>query len=294
MSDERPVEAIRLLELAIELAENGRPRDAEGAYRAVIEVDPTWSAPWYDLGLMYKYEGRWQESLSHNQRAAALAPNDEAAWWNLGIAASVLGEWTEARRAWAAVGYPAPAGDGPPEISVGMAPIRLDPDDVAEVVWATRLDLARARIESVPLPQTSYRFGDIVVHDGAANGTRIADGREYAVFDVLACVQRSVFSTYIVELSAESEPFHVQFENLAHALGGAAEHWGTSTNNLCAACSCGLVHEHHDINGPPAHPDWGVAARDTDHLERILAAWRQHGGRLCVRRWRRSDGALRE
>jgi hypothetical protein len=39
----------------------------------------------YNAGLKAKYAGNWKESLSHNQRAAKLNPNDEATWWNLAI-----------------------------------------------------------------------------------------------------------------------------------------------------------------------------------------------------------------
>src|SRR5690349_17245045 len=86
----------------MQLREEGDLAGAEAAYRAAASAAPEWSAPIYNLGLLYKYEGRWPESLSHNQRAVQLAPHDEASWWNLGIAATALGNWSEARRAWTA------------------------------------------------------------------------------------------------------------------------------------------------------------------------------------------------
>lgn len=43
---------------------------AEAAYRAAASAAPQWSVPVYNLGLIYKYDGRWQESLACNQQAA--------------------------------------------------------------------------------------------------------------------------------------------------------------------------------------------------------------------------------
>ena len=64
----------------MQLREDGDIAGAETAYRAAASAAPEWSAPVYNLGLLYKYEGRWQESLSCNQQAAMLAPDDEASW----------------------------------------------------------------------------------------------------------------------------------------------------------------------------------------------------------------------
>ncbi len=83
-------EAKRLVELGIELSDAGRKQDAEGAYRAAVQAYPDWSVPWYNLGLLCKYQLRWTESLTCNQRAAQLDPADQASWWNLGIAATAL------------------------------------------------------------------------------------------------------------------------------------------------------------------------------------------------------------
>jgi tetratricopeptide (TPR) repeat protein len=145
----------------MELRDKGDIAGAEEAYRAAAAAAPQWSAPVYNLGLLCKYEGRWQESLHCNQRAAALAPDDQGSWWNLGIAATALGDWVEARRAWAACGIEVPPGDGPPEFNWGHTPVRLDPDGEGEVVWAKRLDPARARIVSVPLPTCGFHWGDM-------------------------------------------------------------------------------------------------------------------------------------
>ena len=252
--------------------EEGDIAGAEAAYRAAAAAAPEWSAPIYNLGLLYKYEGRWQESLSHNQQAALLAPDDEATWWNLGIAATALGDWSEARRAWTACGMKVPAGDGPPDFDWGHTPVRLDPNGDAEVVWARRLDPARARIVSVPLPTSRFHWGDIVLTDGTEEGQRIVEGRVYSVFNELQLLAPSGFRTFVIELATAQPDALAAFEACAERHGGAAEDWGTSTSIMCSECSRGLPHEH-PSGSAPAHPHWGLAARDHDHANAIVTDW---------------------
>ncbi len=139
----------------IALEERGESARAEENYRRAIRWDRRWSVPWYNLGLLYKGQGNWPESLRHNRRAVELDSSDEAAWWNLGIAATALGEWREARAAWRACGIEIPEGDGPPDLDFGLVPIRLDPAGCGEVVWCRRIDPARAVIRNVPLPEVT-------------------------------------------------------------------------------------------------------------------------------------------
>ena len=257
----------------MELREHGDIAGAEEAYRAAVAAAPEWSAPVYNLGLLCKYEGRWQESLECNQRAAMLAPDDEASWWNLGIAATALGDWSAARRAWTACGMKVPPGDGPPAFNWGHTPVRLDPDGEGEVVWAKRLDPARARILSVPLPTSSFRWGDVVLTDGAEEGQRVVDGRTYSVFNVLQVLASSGFSTFVIEVATGLPEALAALEQCAADEGGAAEDWGTSTSIICAECSRGTPHEHAPGTSNAAHPHWGLAARDHEHANRIITTW---------------------
>ncbi|MBA2706332.1 MAG: tetratricopeptide repeat protein [Gemmatimonadaceae bacterium] len=121
------------------LEERGDRAGAKLAYKAAIKNSPEWSVPYFNLGLLFKQEGRWQDSLEVNQEVVRLAPEDAGAWWNLGIAATALANWTEARRAWTACGLTPPPGDGAPDFHFGTTPVRLDPDGVAEVVWRIAL-----------------------------------------------------------------------------------------------------------------------------------------------------------
>jgi tetratricopeptide (TPR) repeat protein len=265
--------AERLNDEGMQLREDGKIAAAETAYRAAMAAAPTWSAPVYNLGLLYKYENRWKESLEHNRRAAELAPDDEASWWNLGIAATALSDWAEARRAWSACGIEVPPGDGPLEFKWGETPVRLDPEGDAEVVWARRIDPARAQIVSVPLPTSSFHWGDVVLTDGAVEGERVVDGRTYPVFNALQLMQSSGFRTFIIELATSDPEALAALERCATERGAAAEDWGSHTSILCRECSRGTPHEHASEPGAPAHPHCGLAARDHDHAEEIISTW---------------------
>jgi tetratricopeptide (TPR) repeat protein len=268
-----PSAAEQLNEDGHALKEAGDLAGAEAAYREAALLAPEWSAPLYNLGLLFKHQGRWQESFDFNERAAALDPDEEASNWNMAIAATALGRWADARRAWVACGITMPPGHGPPDSDLGITPIRLDPDGDGEVVWARRIDPARARIDSVPLPSTVFRWGDIVLNDGASEGERVVEGEVYPVFNVLMRLTPSAFETFIVELGTASDAAIDRLVEIAEADGGYAENWGTSTRILCRACSFGRPHEHTGADGQPSHPHCGIAARDRAQADRILKLW---------------------
>jgi tetratricopeptide (TPR) repeat protein len=265
--------AERLVEEGRACSAAGDPSGAEQAYRSAAALDPEWPVPLYNLGLLFKYQGRWEESLEFNRRASDLAPDDMAAWWNRGIAATALGRWTEARRSWEKCGVEDPGGADPPDYRLGRTAVRLDPDGEGEVVWGPRLDPARVRLTNIPLPSSRYRWGDIVLHDGAAEGHRIVDNRKYPVFNVLHRLVPSSAQTFIVELASVTHAAVDALAKLAADMGGAAENWGTSTRILCRECSFGVPHEHDTISGTPAHPHCGLVAPDRDAARAILDRW---------------------
>ena len=132
----------------------------------------------YNLGLAAKYRGEWEESFARNRRAAELNSEDEASWWNLGIAATALRDWPEARRAWLACGVDLIQGEGEVEMAHCWGCVRLNPSGSGEVVWGKRIDPARIRIANVPLPESNRRYGDIILNDGAEEGTRTSRGTQ--------------------------------------------------------------------------------------------------------------------
>jgi tetratricopeptide (TPR) repeat protein len=258
-----------------EQSDRGWLPEAEASYRRAAEADPEWSVPWYNLGLLCKNQGRWEESLEYNHRATDLAVEDRDAWWNLGIAATALGRWSEARQAWFRCGLSIPPGEGAPACDFGAIPVRLNPQASGEVVWAERIDPARAIVQSIPLAASGFRFRDVVLHDGAARGYRRYLGRELPVFDVLTRLEGSSYVTFEVRAEIESVADYEVLARTAADLDGAAENWATTIRYTCKACSEGRPHHLHDTDAAAASRGLpcAVAARDRDHLDRILSVW---------------------
>ena len=256
--------------------DQGRLAEAIALYQQAAAADPKWSIPLYNLGLVFKNQCKWEESLMYNQLAASADAKNEAAWWNLGIAATALGRWDVARSAWRGFGIKLPDGEGPVDLPCGYGPIRLDPDGNAEVVWAFRLDPARAMLASIPFPESKHHWKDIVLNDGAPVGYRTDQGQQVPVFNALQLLERSAFGTYVAQVAMPHKRDYVaRLAETAANLEGCAEDWSTSVRMLCKACSEGRPHDLHDTEATPlegAHLI-GIAARDRDHATRILAAW---------------------
>ncbi len=266
-------EAIQANDRGRELLESD-PTGAELHLRRAMELASDWGAPHYNLGLLCKWQGRWEESFRYNERAFQLEPEDEAAHWNLGIAATALGRWDTAARCWQGVGLPIPEGPGPFDYRLGLVPVRVNPQEAPEVVWCRRLDPARAEIVNVPLPGSCRRCRDLVLTDGAPAGTRLLRGREVPVFNELALLEPSQLATFRLRLLC---PDPEQLSGLLAQLGELgleAEDWTGGVRMLCRACSEGRPHEQHDRELPyQAEREVGVAAPCETRLESLLAGW---------------------
>jgi hypothetical protein len=272
---------------AIAFNERGNVCREAGNWQAAVELyeqaaalAPKWGSPSYNLGLVYKYQNRWEESRDWNRKAVTLNPKDEAAWWNLGIAATALGDWPTARAAWKGFGIELPAGDGPLDFPCGFGPVRLNPDgDNVEVVWADRLCPARMEIRNIPFPESYHAWQDVVLNDGAPVGYRQYKGEEVPVFNALDLLKPSVYGTYRVEIEMDySDELMIELTDLAVARDGYAENWTHSVRMLCKACSEGRPHVAHDHDAaPPAGVQRvAIAAKGQTAANAIRKAWKAH------------------
>jgi hypothetical protein len=247
-----------------------------------VGLDPSFHEAWFDLGLLHKWSGSWDDAFRCNLRAAELVGvrADEPAWWNLGIAATALCRWDVARRAWRAYGLTVPSGEGPIAGDYGLAAVRLNPHRAPEVVWGRRLDPARLRIDSIPLPESGHRWGDIVLHDGEPVATRESHGARRPVFNELERWEASDVPTVRATVTAASP---ATISGLVDALDDAglpAEDWTTNTSMVCAACSA-----QHDRRTPPTperagHEHAVGVAAPIESVRTVITAWeRSHDGR---------------
>lgn len=249
--------------------------DISGAirlYEKAVRHAPEWSVPWYNLGLTHKYEQNWSESYRCNAEAIRLNPEDEAAVWNMGIAATALGNWSEARRAWRLCGIAIPEDVGPIDMNFGTVPIRIDPNDTAEVVWARRIDPARAVIRSIPLPESNHRHGDLVLHDGVPVGYRMLGEQEVPVFNELDLLAGGHNGTFEIGIEASAADDLVAFEQACEEVGCVAEDWST-VRKLCRECSEGRPHAHPQSPVEGEHR-FAVAAPAREMVEKAIAIWR--------------------
>jgi hypothetical protein len=247
---------------AIQLEDAGEIEQAIAHYQKATRWDRRWSVPWYNLGLLFKRQANWPESLRHNRRAVELNPADEAAWWNLGIAATALGEWQTAREAWRACGMNVPDGDDPIVGNYGAVPVRLNPEGNAEVVWCTRIDPARAIIRNIPMPESGHRCGDLLLHDGAPNGTRVYNGVDVPVFDELALLQPSQLGTFVVRIDGLAAGDVHYLTDEAESAGLQAESWSETVRLLCRACSEGLFDQEHTHLDPDEEEEEETPTRE--------------------------------
>jgi len=276
-------ESAELHQSAYAAMDTGALTDASVAFAALLRNEPENASYHYMRGLAHKYLLDWPTSLHHNLRAIELSEEvGEAEHWNAAIAATALGEWSQTRRLWAACNVRVPEGAGPIEHDYGVAVVRLNPWGAGETLFARRIDPVRARLLNVPLPESGHRFGDIVLHDGAATGYRFdgegegeGEGRKVAVFNELARLTVSEFQTFVVFVSCAS-PDDLQALLDATAPGlGYAEDWTQSVTYHCLRCSYGTPHRH----DTPKVGDWqpdrnlGIAAQSRKSVEKLLKAW---------------------
>jgi hypothetical protein len=254
----------------------GDDQKAIKLYLKALELDQGRSTTLYNIGLIYKYQLKWKESLEFNARAYLMNPEDEATRWNYAIAATALRDWNTARRLWSENGIMLDGNQGPIEMDFGATPLRLNPDRDGEVVWGRRIDPARARIENVPLPDSGFRHGDVVLNDGAAVGYRILNGSSRPVFNVLQLFEASSYSTYVAVVEVPgNEQLQVAFKK-ADSLDIPVEDWTENIRMLCKQCSEGTPHKEHDSalksEWNPKHR-LGLAISHGKSLDKLIQDW---------------------
>lgn len=257
--------------------EAGQLGEADQLYSRLVELRPEGDAFHFRLGLVCKYRRDWPAALRHNLRVLELSEgDDEGAHWNAGIAATALGDWVAARRHWHAIGIDIDPGVGPIEENFGPIGLRLNPWLRGETVFAERIDPARARIANVPLPESGYRFGDLVLHDGAQVGERHYFEHTVPVFNALQRLQASAFATFTAFIGSQSDQDVEALQELPEEGIGLVEDWTGGAAGACLRCSYGVPHQHHRHEpGDDWNPDrtLGIAARDETAVRRLLEHW---------------------
>ena len=269
---------------AYQAFDSGNLKTAAELFAKLAKACSEYGAYHYMLGLAAKYRRDWATSLRANQRAIERSAEfDEAAHWNAAIAATALHDWPAARRLWAACGIGIPEGEEEICANFGTAVLRLNAWEDGECVYARRIDPCRARITNVPLPESGYRFGDIVLHDGAPTGTRPDEfGGEVSVFNALERWQQSPHDTYAAFVRCPEEADAAALSELSLDTDTFAEDWTRSIRFICLRCSYGNTPHEHE-SSPAAPESWqpersfGIAARRPDDVQNLLNRWAAQG-----------------
>lgn len=240
------------------LIDQGELAEAESVIRRALDLDPTLAASWFDLGLLHKWRREWAASLDCNRRSVELSGNEgEPAYWNAGIAATALRDWSSARWAWRGFGVPIDAGDDEIIENFGLGAIRL-PD--GEVVWGRRIDPARMRTVSIPLPGQGFRCGDLLLHDGEPQGSRVVQGREYSVFNLIELFEPGPDPTTELLLDASRDEIDALITALETDAAAMVENWTDSITMHCSACAHGRV-DYDDPDHDHPQPEWAGYTR---------------------------------
>ncbi|CAN5312057.1 hypothetical protein BH11PSE14_BH11PSE14_03950 [soil metagenome] len=234
----------------------------------------------YMLGLAHKYRRDWAASLHHNLLSLRPDGDDkdqQGNHWNAAIAATALGNWQQAREQWRLCGLKVESGVDPIDEDWGNVCVRLNAWESGETLFAQRRSPATALLASVPLASSGFRYGDLVLVDGARTGERKSGGRTVPVLNAFQRIRQSEFKTYVATVFCTDR---IAANALEEATGpgiGLVEDWTGSVKAICRRCSYGIPHEH---DAAPSDPDdwlrerqFGIAATSRAAVDTLLAAW---------------------
>jgi hypothetical protein len=137
---------------------------------------------------------------------------------------------------------------------------------------------------NVPLPDSGYRYGDIVLHDGASTGQRRFHQSMVPVFNAMQRLETSEFHTFAVFATCpRSEDLDALVETRVPGIA-FIEDWTESITHYCLRCSYGAPHVRGiDAHTPENRAAWspernlGVAAQSRHSVAKLLMHWKSKG-----------------
>ncbi len=169
-------------------------------YKKVIRLAPQWCPPYIQLSTIYRDRADWKTCLYYTQKSLQLDPEGRQAWLNQGLASTALKKWRTARQAWNRLGYEFRESDQSTDFDLGSVAIYLNPRTQPEVVWARRIDPARAVVLSIPQPSSGHRYQDIVLFDPSSEGAQVVGAQKWPAYREIQLLKSSPYKTFTVEL----------------------------------------------------------------------------------------------
>jgi tetratricopeptide (TPR) repeat protein len=246
-------------------------------YKKLIRLAPDWWLPYAQLGKIYKQLNDWKPAFHYNFCTVERNPSHKTSWENLGIAATALRKWRMARTAWNQIGFECRESDQALNLNLGAIAVCINPNQKPEIVWARRLDPARAMIMSVPQPSSGHYFRDIILIDGNPKGSRVIKGRKVAVYHQLGLFKRSVYQTYLVGLHTEALEHVDTLAQLAVNEGVGFDNWSLGYRlKLNPGTKLHRRPEYHDPvrEEMPPHFMVALASKTPDPIHQVLETWK--------------------
>jgi len=175
--------------------------DALAAYRLALAIDDSRGGWWFNLGLLHKWRGRFEEGLEANRKALSRLGETRAVLWNLAICTTALGKGALAADAWRKLGIEAqlssaqmPYVEGLPTVEVRVASLgddvgRNDPLPAStvtfEVLSVQPLSPCHGVVQTPSVRRSSVDYGDVVLFDGAPVSVSERQGRPVPCFPLL-------------------------------------------------------------------------------------------------------------
>jgi tetratricopeptide (TPR) repeat protein len=261
--------------------------------KKVIKLAPDWSAPFSLLSLIYKNRNEWHPAMYYSRKAITLNPFDEEAWKNLAISATALKKWLTVRKAWNHLGYDFPEKNKIIKMNLGNVPVRINPNDRPEIIWATKIDPARAYIASVPQPSSERRFRDLILIDHTASGYFVKDGKRMPVYNELQLLKPSQKWTFIAFLDTNNPMDVLALDQLCAKAKLGFDNWSKATRHLLTRHKNSLPEYFDESMIQNYESDKyliAISAEWQREVREILEAWKVvtlkgYSGLRCVLRW---------
>lgn len=221
-----------LFERALAYDQAGDAYNAVKLYKKVVKLAPDWSVPYHFLSLFYKQRNEWKPSFHYSQKAIEYNPEDKTAWQILATAATALRRWRVARTAWNELGFDFRKADQELNLNLGLVPVCINPKSRPEIIWAKKIDPARAIIESIPQPSSGRRYHEEILFDNKPIAHRAFNGKRVPVYEELEKIHFSSYRTYAVILqTGETESIHV-LDKLCNAAEIGFDNWSMATRQF--------------------------------------------------------------
>lgn len=261
--------------------------------KKAIKIAPDWSAPFSLLSNIYKYRNEWHPAFYYSQKAISLNPFDEEAWQNLAISGTALKKWDTARKAWNQLGYDFPEKNKVIKMNMGNIPVRINPKTKPEIIWATKIDPARAYIASVPQPSSDRRFRDLILVDHSPTGFFINEKEKMPVYNELQLLKPSRKWTFIAFLETTNPMDIMALDRLCAKARLGFDNWSKATRHylnqtndrLPEYFDKSIIQDFKSDNYLIA-----ISAEWQQEVREILDAWKvvtlkKYSGLKCVLKW---------